>query len=123
MASNPSPVTSLPITGGTLTGNLTVQGNITATLGNIDASFAGTGLRVSEGANGKQGRATLVAGTVTVADTSTTAASEILVTSQVDGGTPGFLRVSGRTAGTSFTITSGSGTDTSTAAFEMFEPG
>jgi hypothetical protein len=47
----------------------------------------------------------------------------ILVTSNADGGTPGFLRVSARTAGTSFTVTSSSGTDTSTFAYEIFEPG
>ena len=32
------------------------------------------------------------------------------------GGAPGFLRISARSAGTSFTITSSSGTDTSTVA-------
>ncbi len=83
---------------------------------------AGNGLRVKEGSNAKQGTATLVAGTVTVANTSVTANSRILLTSQVDGGTPGFLRVSARVAATSFTITSSSGTDTSTVAYQIFEP-
>lgn len=81
------------------------------------------GLRVFEGANAKQGVATLVAGAVTVSNTSVTANSRIFLTSQEDGGTPGFLRVSGRTAGTSFTITSGSATDSSVVAYEIFEPG
>lgn len=80
------------------------------------------GFRATEGANAKQGTAVLVAGTVTVANTSVTAVSRIFLTSQVDGGTVGFLRVSARTAGTSFTITSSSATDTSTVAFEIFEP-
>jgi hypothetical protein len=73
--------------------------------------------------NGKQGISVLVGGTVTVANTSVTASSRILVTSQLDGGTPGFLRVSARSAGVSFTITSSSGTDTSTVAWAIFEPG
>lgn len=83
---------------------------------------AGFGLQVKEGANAKQGTAVLVGGTVTVANTAVTANSRILLTSQVDGGTPGFVRVSTRVAGTSFTIKSSSTTDTSTIAYEIFEP-
>lgn len=91
--------------------------------GNLDLTTIGKGLQIAEGANAKQGTAVLVAGTVTVANTSVTANSRILVTSNADGGTPGFLRVSARVVGTSFTIISSSGTDTSTVAWEMFEPG
>ncbi len=80
-------------------------------------------LSVAEGSNAKQGTATLVAGTVTVANTSVTANSRIFLTSQVDGGTPGFLRVSARVAATSFTITSSNGADTSTVAYLITEPG
>lgn len=90
--------------------------------GNIRATTIGSGFRAAEGANAKQGIAVLVAGTLAVANTSVTANSRILLTSNVDGGTPGFLRVSARTAGTSFTILSSSGTDTSTVAFQIFEP-
>lgn len=89
----------------------------------IDNDFTKkTGLVISEAANGKQGIATLVGGTVTVANTSITANSRIFLTSQVDGGAPGFLRVSARVVGTSFTILSGSGTDTSIVAYEIIEP-
>jgi len=91
--------------------------------GDIHVKVAGAGLWVKEGTNCKQGTAVLVAGTVTVAHTAVTANSRIFLTSQADGGTPGFLRVSARTAGRSFTITSSSGTDTSTVAYEIFEPG
>ncbi|HXE49571.1 MAG TPA: hypothetical protein VN663_14425 [Ramlibacter sp.] len=91
--------------------------------GNISTSTAGAGLRVKEGSNAKQGVATLTAGSVVVANTSITASSRIQLTSNADGGTPGFLRVSARSAGVSFTITSSSGTDTSTVAYEIFEPG
>ena len=87
-------------------------------------AFNCDGLQVSEAANGKQGTVTLVAGTATVANTSITANSRIFLTGQDDnGGTPGFLRVSGRTVGIDFTITSSSATDTSIVAFEIFEPG
>ena len=91
--------------------------------GGIDVDTAGKGLAVKEGSNAKQGVATLAAGTVTVANTSVTSTSRILLTSQADGGTPGWLRVSARTAGTSFTITSSSATDTSTVAYQIFEQG
>lgn len=91
--------------------------------GIIDVTTVGKGLAVAEGTNGKQGTAVLAAGTVTVANANVTANSRILLTSQADGGTPGFLRVSARVAGTSFTITSSSATDTSTVAYEIFEPG
>lgn len=90
--------------------------------GHYKVGVAGKGLFVKEGANAKQGTAVLVAGTLVVANTSITASSRILLTSQVDGGAPGFLRVSARVVGTSFTILSSSGTDTSTVAWEIFEP-
>lgn len=91
--------------------------------GNLSVKTAGKGLRVVEGSNCKQGTAVLVAGTVTISNTSVTATSRILLTSQSDGGTPGFVRVSARVAGTSFTITSSNALDTSTIAYEIFEPG
>lgn len=90
---------------------------------NLDVNAIGSGLQVAEGTNAKQGTAVLAAGSSVVANTSVTASSRILLTSNADGGTPGFVRVSARTAGTSFTITSSSGTDTSTVAYQIFEPG
>ena len=84
---------------------------------------AGRGLMVAEGSNAKMGLATLAAGTVTVATTAVTANSRIFLTGQGDtAGTEGWLRVSARTAGTNFTITSSSGTDTSTVAWMIVEP-
>ena len=74
------------------------------------------------GTNKSSGLATLVGGTVTVANTLVTANSRILLTSQVDGGTAGWLRISGRTAATSFTITSSDAGDTSSVAWFMTEP-
>lgn len=86
-------------------------------------STAGGGLRIKSGTNAKIGTAALVAGTVTVATTAVTAASLIFLTSQADGGTPGFLRVTAITAGTSFVITSSNAADTSTVAWLIIEPG
>jgi hypothetical protein len=81
-------------------------------------------LKVTEGANAKQGTATLVAGTVTVANTSVTANSRIYLTAQSLGTVtaPQALAVTARTAATSFTIRSAGATDTSVIAYEIFEP-
>ncbi|MCK9394237.1 MAG: hypothetical protein M0Q44_01435 [Methylobacter sp.] len=89
----------------------------------IDRDFAAkSGLTVTEGANAKQGVATLVAGTVVVANTSITANSRIFLTAQTNAGTTGFLSISARTPGTNFTILSSSNLDTSVVAYEIFEP-
>lgn len=96
-------------------------GNVTASTGNILISTLGKGVQVKTGTNSKIGTAVLVAGTVTVANTSVTANSRIILTSQTDGGTPGFLRVSAKTIGTSFVIKSSSTTDTSTVAWYIVE--
>lgn len=99
-------------------------GVLSVTTGSFSITTAGQGLAVKEGSNAKQGTATLAAGTVTVSNTSVTANSRIFLTAQSSGasGTPGALRVSARTAGTSFTITSSSTTDTSLVAYQIFEP-
>lgn len=69
------------------------------------------------------GTATLVAGVALVSiGALVTANSLILLTSQSNGGTPGWLRVSTRVDGVSFTITSSSNTDTSTVGWVIIEP-
>jgi hypothetical protein len=82
----------------------------------------GRGLQIKEGTNAKMGTATLSGGTVVVNTTAVTASSRIFLTAQTTGAAPGALRVSARTAGTSFTITSTSGTDTSVVAWMLVEP-
>lgn len=99
----------------------TLTGDVNASTGNILISTIGKGLQVKTGANAKIGTSVLVAGTVTVANTSVTANSRVFVTSNVDGGTPGWLRVSAKTVATSFVITSSSATDTSTVAWIIVE--
>ena len=88
----------------------------------IQATTSGQFKLRSPAAGQIHGRAVLVGGTVTVNSTSVTANTNIFVTCQVPGGTPGFLRVSARVANTSFTILSSSGADTSTVAYLLIEP-
>lgn len=88
--------------------------------GNVLVMRVGAGLRVKEGANAKQGVATLTAGAVTVPNTSVTASSRIFATSQNNGVT-GSLRAI-RNAGVGFTITSSNAADAGEVAYEIFEP-
>lgn len=88
----------------------------------IHLGTVGKGLYIKEGTDATMGRATLIGGTIVVLTSKVTANSEIFITSNVDGGTNGFVRVSARTAGTSFTITSSSATDTSTVSWLIVEP-
>lgn len=97
--------------------NLTVNGS-----GGVTIGTAGAGLKVKTGSNATAGTQVLTAGSAVVSTTKVTASSIIFLTNQVNGGTAGFVRVSARTAGTSFTITSASGTDTSTIGWFIVEP-
>lgn len=63
----------------------------------------------------------LIAGTATVSDARVHGQSLILLTSQVDGGTPGFLRVQSRIIGTSFKIVSSNVADTSIVAWQIIK--
>ena len=96
-------------------------GDVNASTGNVLISTIGKGLQVKTGTNAKIGTSVLVAGTATVANTSVTANSRIFLTSQSDGGTPGFLRITAKTAATSFVITSSNTLDTSTVAWMLVE--
>lgn len=80
-------------------------------------------LSIVEGTNATMGVATLAAGTVTV-NTNKVAANSRIFLSYVGavGGTQGFLRVGSRVAGTSFTINSSSGTDTSQVVWLLVNP-
>lgn len=92
--------------------------------GQLLNNIAGNGISIKEGANAKQGVATLVAGTVVVSNTSVTAVSRIHLTAQTLGTViiPSALGVSARTPTTSFTILASQVTDTSIVAYEIFEP-
>lgn len=78
----------------------------------------GQKLRINEaGGAPSTGIATLSAGTVTVSTTAVTANSRIFLTVQVPSLNLGFIYVSSRTSGTSFTITSLNVLDTSQVGF------
>lgn len=105
------------------TGGLECDTDLQVYGGDVIAGTAGKGLKVKEGTNARMGVATLVGGTVVISTTAVTANSRILLTSQApNAGTPGFLRISARTAGTSFTILSSNAADTSTVAWMIVEP-
>ena len=87
----------------------------------LNLGGGGGGIAIAEGANARMGVSTLVAGTVTVANTSVTANTRVATFRQAAGGTLGHLSTT-KVAGTSFTINSSSATDTSTVAWILFEP-
>lgn len=80
-----------------------------------------SGPRAGYTPNASRGAATLVAGTAVVNTTAVTANSLIFLTGQNNSGTAGELTISARTPGTSFTITSASGTDTRSVGWLIFE--
>jgi hypothetical protein len=68
----------------------------------------------------RSGNATLVAGTVTVANTTVTANTAILHSVKTSGGTAGTIGYT-VTSGTSFTLTSSSATETSVVTYHLIE--
>ena len=104
-----------------LTARLAAPGAIGAT---TPAAVSTNNLKVKEGTNQRMGTATLVAGTVTVSNTSVTANTRIFLTVQSLGtvAAPKAIAVTARVAGTSFTITSADNTDTSVVAWLLIEP-
>lgn len=96
-------------------------GDVNSSTGNVLISTIGKGLQVKTGTNAKIGTVTLVGGTATVANSSVTANSLIFLTAQTTGTLSGALRVSAKTAGTSFVITSNVATDTSLVAWMIVE--
>lgn len=112
------------ITGGdayNLSGN-GVGGDVSLTPGLGFGTGKNGSIKIADGADRNMGVASLVGGTVTVNSSIVTADSRIFLTHENNSGTPGFVTISARTAGTSFTITSSSATDTSTIAWLIVEP-
>lgn len=113
------------ITANLFTGTTNVLDDSTGTLiaaGDIKAGTVGKTLYVKEGTNAKMGTSSLVAGSVVVNTTAVTANSRIFLTPQNTSGTAGAVSVSARTAGTSFTMTSTSSSDTRSIAWLIIEP-
>jgi hypothetical protein len=69
-----------------------------------------------------EGEATLVGGTIQVAETRIAATDRIMLSRKTTGGTAGHLAISALVAGATFDITSSSGTDTSVIAYTIFKP-
>jgi hypothetical protein len=67
------------------------------------------------------GTATLVGGTIAVANTTVTANTRVFISRSTTGGTEGTLSTTQINA-TSFTVNSTSGTDTSTVNWLLIEP-
>jgi hypothetical protein len=105
------------------TANPTFTGTVGAAAinasGQISTTVAGSGLTVKGGTNAKIGVATLVAGTVTVANTAVTANSRIFYNQQ-SGALTGIVTIA-ITAGTGFTLTSTINTDTAVIAYFIVE--
>jgi len=101
-------------------GDMALNTNSSAVYGgaNCVVTYDGTSWRAARGYL-KTGTATLAAGTVTVADTAITANSVIRLATRTPGGTQGSPYISALTAGTGFTITSTSNTDTSVIEYEV----
>jgi len=108
--------------GGAPTTRLTIAaaGDITAT-GNIIFSTAGKGIQYQSGTGARAGNATLVAGTVTVTNTTVTANTVIMLTRKTAGGTIGTSITYTLSAGASFTINSDNPLDTSTFSYVLSE--
>ncbi len=102
--------------------NLTVTGGVNLTGGSLSIETVGSGLKIKEGSNATMGRAVLSGGSVTVSTNKVTANSEIFLSSQITGGTPGFVRITAIVPGTSFNIDSSQIADTSTIAWMIIEP-
>lgn len=101
-------------------GGLRVNVNVS---GHLSLAVAGSGLKIKAGTNARIGVAPLVAGTVTVNNTSITANTRIFLTVQSLGTivAPVPVAVSSKVAGTSFTIVSADNTDTSVIAWLLVE--
>jgi hypothetical protein len=107
------------LAGNLLIGNSTDNGSGSKlqVTGNVSLTTAGNKLLIATGTNATAGTATLVSGTVTVATSAVTANSIILITVQESGVITGVTRVSARTTGTSFVITSSVLTDTASVGW------
>lgn len=90
------------------------------TVGSL-AGGAGFAFSTASGTNQRAGNATLVAGTVTVANTSVTANTIVLLTRKTSGGTIGTAVTYTVSPTTSFTITADSALDTSTFSYFLIE--
>lgn len=113
-----SAVTSPTITSTVTTGTAPLTVASTTKVTNLNADQV-------DGTSVLRGTGTLVAGTVTIANTNVTANSIIMVTGQTDSGgfsSHGSLTIGTRVPGTSFVINSSIATDTRLVGYVIVEP-
>jgi len=101
---------------GTIVGN-TLSKNQTSGLNDTGTAMTKSNNKLSIGVSA--GTATLTGGTVTINTAEVQAGDVITLTPTTAGGTPGVLAVSTITGGTSFVVTSSSGTDTSSFGWKL----
>lgn len=95
-----------------------ITGTTLGLTGLLSFTASGGGIAIETGgAAARAGIATLVAGTVTIATTSVVAASLILHSRKLTGGTAGDLSIANIVDGVSFDIVSDSALDTSTVSW------
>lgn len=105
----------------TATGATALNSDATLTNANLICATAGKGLQLKSGTGARAGNATLVAGAVTVTNTTVTANTIIMLTRKTSGGTLGTAITYTLSAGASFTINSDSALDTSTFSYHLME--
>jgi hypothetical protein len=101
-------------------GTHTFGGRVQIFNAGIKLATAGTLIEVQSGTNQRAGEATLVAGTVTISNTTVTANTRMQITRHTTGGTAGNTTYT-TIASTSFTINSDNPLDTSTYSYFMYE--
>lgn len=106
---------------GTLTVPLIFSTTDTMTISGNFEMGAGKTIRIPSGANRRAGNATLVGGTIAVANTTVTADTIVMLTRKSSGGTIGTAITYTLSAGTSFTINSDNPLDTSIFSYLLVE--
>lgn len=95
------------------------SGDLSFSAGNALFQSVGNGIKIKEGTNARMGQSTLVAGTVTVSNSSATTSTRIFLTRKTAGGTVGDLTYT--VTGGSFTINSANALDTSLVNWILVE--
>ena len=90
--------------------------------GDVILGTIGDGIQIKEGSNARMGVSTLVAGTVTVSNTSVTASSRIFASANTTSTGHGALSIENITAGVSFDIVSTNVLDDASVAWLIIEP-
>jgi hypothetical protein len=94
---------------------------VTLPIGPLNFTSLAGGLSFKSGSNGRVGTGTLVAGTLTVGNTSVTANTKILLTSDGGGVNIGALYVLSQTATTGFVVNSTNAADTASFHYLLYE--